>query len=337
VTNPLNSVIARPATMSLRWRIAAALGIVYLIWGATYLAIRFAIETMPPFLMAGARFLVAGVVLYVWMRVRGAARPTLAQWGSAAIVGALLLVFGNGGVVWAEQLVPSGIVALLIGTVPLWMALLDWLRPGGARPGLAVVIGLVFGFAGVALLIGPVDLAGGGRVNLLGTAVVLVAAVSWASGSLYSRSGRLPASPLLGTAMEMLAGGALLLVAGAATGELPHVHLAAISVRSALGLGFLIVFGSLVAFSAYIWLLRTTTAAVVSTYAYVNPVVAVLLGWALAGEALTPRIGVAAAVIVAGVVVLTTFQARQRRRDNHRDTDVTPQEEPARELAQASG
>ncbi len=343
MTNPLNSMITRPATLSLRWRVAAALGTVYLIWGSTYLAIRFAIETMPPFLMAGVRFLMAGVALYIWMRWRGAPRPTLAQWGSAAIVGALLLAFGNGGVVWAEQLVPSGIVALLVGTVPLWMAVLDWLRPGGIRPTPAVVIGLVFGFAGVTLLIGPAELAGAGRVNLLGTAVVLVAAMAWASGSLYSRTGRLPASPLMGTAMEMLAGGVMLLAAGALAGELPRVHLAEISLRSALGLGFLIVFGSLVAFSAYIWLLRTTSAALVSTYAYVNPVVAVLLGWALAGEALTLRTVAAAAVIVAGVVVLTTYQAHQRRRDKEAIAqEPAPEDRSAggdtgpRELAHAS-
>jgi drug/metabolite transporter (DMT)-like permease len=313
VTNP---TISRFANAPLRWRVAAALGTVYVIWGSTYLAIRFAIETMPPFLMAGVRFFIAGGALYIWMRWRGAPRPTRAQWGSAAIVGALLLLLGNGGVVWAEQLIPSGIAALLVGTVPLWMAVLDWARPGGTRPSLAVVVGLLFGFAGVALLIGPAQLAGGSRVSLLGSAIVLVAAVCWASGSLYSRSSRLPSSPLMGTAIEMLAGGALLLLAGSATGELAQVHFNTISARSALGLAYLIVFGSLVGFTAYIWLLRAASPAIVSTYAYVNPVVAVLLGWTLAGEPLTPRTLLAAAIIVAGVVVITTFQARERRHNS---------------------
>jgi drug/metabolite transporter (DMT)-like permease len=333
MTNP---TISRFANAPLRWRVAAALGAVYLIWGSTYLAIRFAIETMPPFLMAGVRFLVAGGALYAWMRWRGAPRPTRAQWGSAAIVGALLLLLGNGGVVWAEQLIPSGITALLVGTVPLWMAVLDWARPGGARPSLAVVVGLLFGFAGVALLIGPAQLAGGSRVSLLGSAIVLVAAVCWASGSLYSRSSRLPSSPLMGTAIEMLAGGALLLLAGSATGELAQVHLNTISARSALGLAYLIVFGSLVGFTAYIWLLRAAPPAIVSTYAYVNPVVAVLLGWALAGEPLTLRTLLAAAIIVTGVVVITTFQARKRRHNGAAAT-APPRVVPAAHVALARG
>ena len=321
MTNP---TISRFANAPLRWRVVAALGAVYVIWGSTYLAIRFAIETMPPFLMAGVRFFVAGGALYTWMRWRGAPPPTRAQWVSAAIVGALLLLLGNGGVVWAEQLMPSGITALLVGTVPLWMAVLNWARPGGTRPSLAVVVGLLFGFAGVALLIGPTQLAGGSRVSLLGSAIVLVAAVCWASGSLYSRSGRLPSSPLMGTAMEMLAGGTLLLLAGSATGELAQVHLNTISTRSALGLAYLIVFGSLVGFTAYIWLLRAAPPAIASTYAYVNPIVAVLLGWALAGEPLTPRTLLAAAIIVAGVVVITTFQARARRHNGEAAKALTP-------------
>jgi drug/metabolite transporter (DMT)-like permease len=330
---------ARLADVPMRWRVAAALGTVYLIWGSTYLAIRFAIETTPPLLMAGVRFFIAGAVLYSWMRLRGAPRPTRAQWGSAAIVGLLLLVLGNGGVVVAEQVLPSSITALLVATVPLWMALLDWARPDGVRPSAAAIVGLLFGFAGVALLIGPAEFAGGGRVNLVGTIIVLVAAVCWASGSLYSRSGRLPSSPLMGTAIEMLAGGAILLVVGSARGELARVHLSAISARSAISIAYLIVFGSLVAFSAYIWLLRATTPSVVSTYAYVNPMVAVLLGWAFAGEQLTLRTLLAAAIIVAGVVVITSFQARDRLRHREGRAELrTPSVEhiEAGDMAQAS-
>jgi drug/metabolite transporter (DMT)-like permease len=302
----------RRTAASPRWRVAAALGTVYLFWGSTYLAIRFADETLPPLLMASTRFLIAGGFLYAFLRLRGAPRPTGAQWRAAVIVGALLLVGGNGGVVWAETRVPSSVVALLVTSVPLWMTVLDWLRPGGVRPSGAVVVGLVCGFVGVALLVSPAQLAGGRDINLVGAAVVLVAAVCWAAGSLYSRSGKLPDAPLMGTAVEMLAGGALLLVAGTLLGEWPTLNVHAISARSLLGLAFLIVFGSLVAFSAYIWVLRAASTSLVSTYAYVNPIVAVLLGWAFAGEALSVRTLLAAAVILAGVVIITTFQARGR-------------------------
>ncbi len=294
----------------LRWRVVAAFAAIYGIWGSTYLAIRFAIETVPPFLMAGARFTVAGTVLYAWARQRGAPRPTGANWAAGAAVGALLLVGGNGGLVWAEQRIPSGLAALLAGLVPLWIVLLDWLRPGGVRPGGVVVAGLAFGFAGMALLVGPGNLIGGQQVDAVGALVVALATLLWAAGSLYSRRAALPASPLLATSLEMLAGGALLLLAAAITGEAARFHPGAVSLRSLLACGYLIVFGSLVGFTAYGWLLREVPAARVSTYAYVNPVVAVVLGWALAGEPLSGRTLAAAAIIVTGVVLITTYQAR---------------------------
>lgn len=319
--------VPRLTTIPARWRVTAALVTVYLVWGSTYLAIRFADETLPPLLMAGTRFLIAGGGLYVWLRARGARRPSAAEWRAGLVVGALLLLLGNGGVVWSEVTLPSGIVALLIGTVPLWMAIFDWLRPGGARPHAGVFVGLLFGFAGIALLVSPSDLAGGAHLNLAVVAVVLVAAMCWAAGSLYSRSGRLPANPLMGTGVEMLAGGVLLVLAGSVTGEWSTLHLQAVSARSLLGLVYLILVGSLVGFTAYIWLLRHTTAAVASTYAYVNPMVAVFLGWALAGETVTARTLLAAGVIIAGVVVITTFQARATRatrRNAKRDADTLP-------------
>jgi drug/metabolite transporter (DMT)-like permease len=297
--------------ISCRWRVIAAFAAVYLIWGATYLFIRFAIETLPPFLMAGTRFLVAGGVLYGVAWLGGAARPTRAQWGAAALVGGLLLLGGNGGVVWAEQSVPSGLAALLVAMAPLWMAVLDWVRPGGIRPSNGVALGLGLGFAGVILLVGPDELVGGGRVDPIGAGVLMVASLSWAAGSVYSRHGQRPASPLLGTGMQMLAGGVLLLVVGSATGEWVGFDYRAVSLRSLASLGFLIAFGSLIGFTAYIWLLRVTTVARASTYAYVNPAVAVFLGWALAGEELTLRTLLSAGVIVAAVVVITTYQARQ--------------------------
>jgi drug/metabolite transporter (DMT)-like permease len=283
-------------------RIVIAFAAVYLIWGSTYLAIRFAIETIPPLLMAGIRFLIAGTVLYVIVRCfKGVAKPERYHWRGAVLVGGLMLLGGNGGVVWAEQRVPSGIAALLIATVPLWMALLDWLRPHGVSTTWRGIAGLVLGFAGAIVLVGPGELMGGERVDPIGAAVLLFASLSWAIGSMLSRSARLPASPLLATAMEMLGGGALLACVGLLMGEWARLDPSAMSTRSLLSVGYLIVFGSLVGFTAYIWLLRKTTLARASTYAFVNPVVAVILGWAVAGEAFTLRTLLATAVIVPGV------------------------------------
>lgn len=297
--------------LSHRFKVALAFLAIYLIWGSTYLAIRFAIETLPPFLMAGTRFLIAGAVLYAWMRLRGVPRPQGFQWRNTVVVGGLMLLGGNGGVVWAEQLVPSGLAAVLIATSPLWMVLLGWLWHN-ARPSRRVVIGLALGFSGVVLLVGPGALNGQGQVAPVGAAVLILAALSWATGSLFAQQARLLAVSLLATAMEMLAGGALLFLAGLVTGEWARVDLSAVSVRSLLALAYLILFGSLAGFSAYTWLLRVTTIARASTYAYVNPVVAVFLGWALAGETLTLQTLLATAVIVTGVVLIISQQARRR-------------------------
>lgn len=287
-------------------KVALALATVYVIWGSTYLAIRFAIETLPPFWMAGVRFLTSGILLYAWARWRGAPRPSRIHWRSAALIGGLLLVGGNGGVVWAEQRVESGVAALLVSTVPLWMVIFEWLRKGGTRPTLGVVAGLVLGFAGLVMLAKP---GSAGALDPAGAAVLLLACVSWAWGSLRSRHVPLPKSPLLATGMEMLAGGALLMVLGLLTGEAGRLDLAGASLKSALALGYLVVFGAL-GFTAYIWLLRVTSPALVSTYAYVNPVVAVFLGWALAGEPLTGGMLAAAAVILTGVALITVFRNR---------------------------
>jgi drug/metabolite transporter (DMT)-like permease len=284
-------------------KVALALGAVYLIWGSTYLAIRFAIETIPPFLMAGARYLTAGALLYGWARFRGAPRPSLLHWRSAVLIGAFLLLGGNGGVVWAEQRIDSGLTALLISTEPLWIVLLVWLRSDRRRLDPRVLAGLALGFAGLVMLVKPSPTGG---VDLLGAAVILGASMSWAWGSMYGQRALQPSSPLAATGMQMLGGGALLLVASLATGEPTRFALAAVSVRSLLCLGYLIVFGALVAFTAYSWLLRVAPPVLVSTYAYVNPVVAVFLGWALAGEPLTAGTLGAAAVILAGVALLSS-------------------------------
>lgn len=286
------------------FRIILAFLAIYLIWGSTYLAIRFAIETIPPFLMAGTRFILPGGLVYAWLRFRGTPAPTTLHWRSAAVIGALLLFVGNGGVTWAEQTVPSGVTALLIGTTPLWFVLQDWLWHGGAKPTAGMVAGLSLGFLGVILLIGPGELLGGHTISLPGVAVLMIATISWSGGSLYSRTAPLPSSPLMAVAMEMICGGVLLLTLGLLSGEPARVDPAQFSVSSLASLLYLMTFGSLIGFSAYVWLLRVVPASRVATYAYVNPVIAVLLGWALAGEELTGRMLVAAAIIIAGVVVI---------------------------------
>lgn len=288
---------------------ALAFAAVYLIWGSTYLAIRIAIETLPPFLMAAIRFAIAGSALYAWARLRGAPRPTRVHWRSAFVVGGLLLMGGNGGVVWAEQTVPSGLTAVLIATVPLWMAAFQWVRRR-ERPPPGAAIGLPIGFAGVALLVGPWEFVESGGIDPVGAGVLMAAAASWAAGSLYSCRAALPASPQLGTAMEMLTGAAFLLVAGTAAGEWSRLGQGGVSTASAVALVYLITFGSLIAFTAYIWLLTVTTPAKVSTYAYVNPVVAVILGSLILAERLTPRTLVSVAVILGSVVLISRYRAR---------------------------
>ena len=304
--------------LTLRLRIALAFLSIYTIWGSTYLAIRFAIETFPPFLMAAIRFLIAGGVLYAWMRLRGASRPTRANWKAAIVVGGLLLLVGNGGVTKAEQVIPSSLAAVLITTVPIWMALLELLRKDRIVPTLHVVIGLVLGFGGVILLVGPGDLGGSGGLNPLWAGVLILASLSWAIGSVYSRNAPLPKTPLLGSGMEMLAGGAFLLVASLISLEWVGFQPSNLSVLSLVSFIYLIVFGSLIGFSSYVWLLTKTTTARVSTYAYVNPVVAVFLGYFLAGEQLTLRTLLASSVIVIAVVVITTLKSRQTAPDHAR-------------------
>lgn len=292
-----------PAMRRLSTPVLAALAVVYVVWGSTYLAIRIAVETLPPFLMVGTRFLVAGGLLYAWSVRRGDVtgdRPGLAQWRATAIVGILLLVGGNGLVVWGEQTVPSGIAALLVATLPLWMALFGRVA-FGTRLRRPAVAGLVVGFVGVALLVRP---TGAGALDPIGTAVILCAPVSWAIGSLWSGRLPLPSRPLVTTGMEMLCAGAVLTVLGVAGGELGRLDPGAVSLRSLGALLYLITFGSLLAFSAYVWLLRSAAPSVVSTYAYVNPAVAVALGWAVLAEPVTATTLVAGAVIVGSVALI---------------------------------
>ena len=280
-----------------------ALLIVYFFWGGTYLGIRFAVQTIPPFLMAGTRFLIAGSAVYLYARMRGAAKPKREHWIDAGIVGALLLLGGNGIVSWAEQLVSSSIAALLIATVPLWMILLGLFAKDTRRPNGVVCAAVVLGFLGITILVLPSS--GIGRISLTGVAALLIASLFWSLGSMYSRRARLPGSPLLAVGMQMLVGGALMVVGSGLGGEWSRFHPAQVSARSLFGMGYLVLFGSIIAYNAYIWLLKNADPTWVSTYAFVNPIVAVFLGWLMAGEQLTARSVWATAIIVLSVVIIT--------------------------------
>jgi drug/metabolite transporter (DMT)-like permease len=284
-----------------------AFAAVYIIWGSTYLAIVYVLETLPPFLMAGARFLFAGSLLYVWARFRHDEKPTLAHWGRAFLIGGMLFLLGNGSVVWAEQHVPSGIVALLITTEPIWIVILEWILDNH-KPNRGVLMGLVIGFIGTIVLIGPSAFSGIANANLLGCLIVLASSFFWAAGSLYLSRAVLPSSPLLMTGMQMLAGGVLLTLTGTSLGEWSHVNILAISQRSILAWLYLTIFGSLIAFTAYSWLARVAPPSRVSTYAYVNPAIAVLLGWLLKNEPISKRTLIAGVLLVSAVVLITKYR-----------------------------
>lgn len=292
-----------------RAEIIAAFASIYVIWGSTYLAIRYAVQTIPPFVMGGTRFIVSGSILYLWSRYRGAPRPTSIHWRNAIVAGGFLLLGGNGAVVWAEQFVPSGLTALLVSILPFWLVIIEWVRPPRKRPNGAVLIGLVLGFVGIIVLVGPSAVAGHGNVAPLGALVLILGSLSWAIGSFWSRDAQLPESGLLTTGMEMLGGGALLIIVGALSGEFAELDVHAISKASAIGLLYLVTFGSLLGFTSYIWLLDKVSPARLGTYAYVNPLVAVMLGWAIAGERLSIRTGVAAAIVICAVALITTARS----------------------------
>lgn len=293
-------------------RLALAFLAVYLIWGSTYLAIRYAIETLPGLLMAGARYIVAGSFVFAWGLRRNGERPSARNWREAFLLGGFFFLGGNGAVVWAERRVPSGLASLLIATMPFWVVLLDWARPHGSRPPAIVVLGMALGFAGLLLLV-PLGARGGDAlINPLGALVLVLGALSWATGSLYALHAELPESLLLSSGMEMIAGGILLLLAGTLTGEVGELRPSVVSARSFLAFAYLVVFGSIVAFNAFTYLLEVSTPSRVSTYAYVNPVIAVVLGWLLAGEALTTRILLGATVIVSAVAMVTAGKAPAR-------------------------
>ena len=287
----------------MRWKIAIAFFAVYVCWGMTYLAMRIAVVDIPPHLMSGSRFLVAGLMLYAWTRMRGERPPTWRQWRAATVIGAFLLLGGNASVAWAEQRVPSGLAAVLIAVAPIWMVGLEWAR-GGSRPEKHVMVGLLLGLVGVGLLVSGRSIPGA-RVDPLGAAILILASASWAWGSVLSKSAPLPQSPFLATSMEMIAGGVLLLLTAALAGQFNSFNLTQVSADAALSWAYLVIFGSLVGFTAYIWLLGVTSIAKAGTYAYVNPIVAVLLGWAILDETVTSRMLVAAAIILVGVALVS--------------------------------
>ncbi len=294
--------------------VGTALSAVYVVWGTTYLAIRVANETLPPLMAAGLRFLIAGSVLYAWAVRRGdrrTDRPRAEHWRSAALVGLGLIAGGNGGVVLAERTIPSGITSLIVALVPLWMALVDRVLLGH-RHGWPTVVGLVLGFAGAAMLI---DSVSGRAAPLSGLLVAAGASICWTAGSLYSRTARLPSRPLVGAGMEMMIGGAVLVAVGALRGELALLRPEAFSARSLLALGYLVAVGSWVGFTCYVWLLRNVRTTLVSTYAYVNPVVAVFLGWLLLDEPVGLRTIVAGGLILAAVALIITAGAAQATPD----------------------
>lgn len=299
---------------SSRAAVASALLIVYVVWGSTYLAIAVMIETLPPLVAAGVRFLTAGVLMLGAMvahaRWRGRAtpieRPQLVHWRTAAIVGTLLLLGGNGGVVLAELYIPSGIAAVLVATTPIWMAVIEAVLDR-RRPSWLVIAGLAGGIAGVAILLAPVDPLS--RIEPIGIALCLGAEIAWATGSIYAQRAPMPRSSLLATGMEMLAGGMALVGAGILLGELGRTDVAAFSLESVLALGYLIAFGSIAAFTAYTWLLANVPATTAGTYAYVNPIVAVALGAVLLSEPITPRTLLATAIIVVAVIAMVSGRA----------------------------
>ncbi len=297
-------------------KIWLALLALYIVWGSTYLGIKVAIETIPPFFHASVRFLISGIILVVWQRSVGQAMPTRKQWGSAAIIGTLLLLGGNGLVSWAEQFIPSGIAALIIGSMPMFLVVAEALRPNGVKPTWRAIVGLLIGFAGIFILVGPAEISGSStKLNPFGVIALLGACVTWASGSVYSKTADLPKSSLMNTGAQMLMGSVSLMIVSLLTGELHGWDITAVSSRSIYGLTYLIFVGSLVGFASYGWLLQNAPISLVATYAYVNPIVAVFLGNWIGDEPLEPRIWVAAAIIIGAVIFINTRSKPQIKKE----------------------
>jgi len=291
--------------------IVLALLSVYIIWGSTYLGIKIAIETFPPFLMAGIRFVIAGSLLYGYVIVKERKHPKLIEWRDTTIIGTLLLMGGNGLVVIAEQSIPTSIVAIIIATVPLWMIAIGWMMKSQTEPNRSTLFGTVLGFCGVAILMYPSQQENL-HFDLLGLSLTLLAAILWSLGSIYSQKAILPSSTMLSTAMQMITGGLVLVMVGTFSGEWQHLNPEAFSSRSFFALMYLIFFGSLLGFSAYVWLLQNVSPYLASTYAFVNPIVALILGYFFADEVLSFKALIATVFIISAVVIITFFKAKKK-------------------------
>jgi drug/metabolite transporter (DMT)-like permease len=292
-------------------KIWLALIALYIVWGSTYLGIKFAIETIPPFLHAGIRFLISGLILVIWQRAAGYPLPTRKQWISAAIIGTLLLLGGNGLVAWAEQSIPSGIAALIIASVPMFLVIGEAIRPNGVKPNWQGIVGLLVGFVGIFILVGPSEISGSAtKLNPFGVMALLAACLFWATGSIYSKTADLPKSSLMSTGAQMLTASISLFIVSLISGELHGWDVTAVSARSLYGLSYLILVGSLVGFVSYGWLLQNAPISLVSTYAYVNPIVAVLLGTLFANELLEPRIWLATGIIIGAVIFINSTRPK---------------------------
>ena len=303
----------------------AAFAAVYIIWGSTYLAIRLVMDTLPPFGMIGLRFAIAGLLMLAWAGVRGAVKPSGKQLAWASLIGLMLPFGGTGAVVWATQYLDSGLVALLVAMEPLWMAVLMMMWPGvDARPSLTTWAALGLGFAGAALLAAPGNVLGATGVHLPSLFVLMFGCLSWAAGSLVARNVELPSSQVVNSGFQMLVGGVALTIWGLGAGELAAFEPAAVTWTSVGAFLYLIVFGSIIAFSAYTWLIQNVSPTLVSTHTYVNPVVAIFLGWLIVDEVVGPRMLVAAGLILGSVVLMTLSEARDRRKRASRISEVEP-------------
>jgi drug/metabolite transporter (DMT)-like permease len=306
---PASLVSHAPAQPS-RTALIAAFAIIYVVWGSTYLAIRVAVEQMPPFVMGAGRFLIAGTLMLGFLLARGAARPTARQWAINLGLGVFFLVGGNGSVAWAEQYVPSGITALLLGMTPLFIVLTEWAWPGGARPSAITMVGLMIGFAGVSWLAAPWEKASAGALHPGGLAALVFACISWSFGTIASKRVPHGAQPATAAALQMLGGGAGQLLIALLRGDLARFDPAAVSTPAWSAFVYLIFIGSFVGFSTFVWLMKHSTPARVATYAYVNPVVAVALGWLILDEQIGLRTLASSVVIIAAVIIITTEKSK---------------------------
>jgi drug/metabolite transporter (DMT)-like permease len=288
------------------WKTLLAFAIIYFVWGSTYLAIRVGVREVPPFLLAGMRFVAAGVILYAWMRLKGDASPTLREWRSATLLAVLIFVLDYGFVFWAERRVTSGVAAVMMATIPVFMTLSEIILLGAQRLSLRLGIALLVGISGVAVLVSHSGGFGEGPIDTGGAVALLVGAISWSVASVLTRRLTLPASKSMSSAAQMLAGGVLLTLTAAALGEFRDFHPQTVSRDAWISLVYLIVAGSIVAFTAYVWLLHHESPTKVGTYAYVNPVIAVALGYFFGGEAVGPRTVLGTLLVLVSVVVITT-------------------------------